>query len=96
MFNNNFVGNGAVVNLYPVFMAIPTHVVHIDATNGKFTYSVANDETKKIGYMADLAITEGSSNYTSQEVPVYYYNTLTVIADKPNNDYFKLYTPRVS
>ena len=89
LFDKLFIGNNEVVNLYPVFMPVARHTVHIEATNGKFTYAVANDETLKTGYMADLAVTEGSSDYNSQEVQLYFYNVLTVTADQPSNEYFK-------
>lgn len=92
VFDSLFLGEDTSLVLYPVFVAVPSHSVHIKTNNGKFTYTVENDETMKTGYMADLEVTQGSSDYDSQKIELYFYQTLKVIADKPVNEYYKFDT----
>ena len=89
VFDSLLLGDNDKLVMYPVFVTVPNHTVHVSATNGKFTYVVENDETMKSGYMEGFEVTAGSSEFDSQEINLYFYNVLTVTADKPANDYYK-------
>lgn len=77
--------DGSLV-LYPVYKLATMHDASIYATDGEFNYSLANDETKCVGYVNYLEnAREGKTNALDCEFA--FYQTLTIKADSPKTNY---------
>ncbi len=90
--DEELLGDGTEVVLYPVYLTIPTHAIHVSATNGKFTYTLSTDNSLIDGFMQPVAVEETSSEFESKLFELYEYSILTVVPNKPVNDYYKFDT----
>lgn len=77
--------NNALI-LYPVYQLVTMHDVSIHAIDGEFTYALANDTSKCIGYVSYLD-NEKTGKLSALDCEYAYYQTLTITANSPKTNY---------
>ena len=85
--NNDLLQGQSVLNLYPVFALTELNLVLATASNGMFSYSITNDANIIKGFIADTMDNLITGEDDSLEVSLAYYQSITIVANKPINNY---------